>query len=81
MVRAEEIYNKLGHDCIVQVKADPSVLRKIKGLHYEHQQAIKNFLCAKETKEKSTLELQSLLKGWAFSIAKAKKIYTKFYFI
>ena len=71
MVRAEKIYDALGHGCIAQIKADPSVLRKIKGLNDEQQQAVTDFLCAKEAKEKSTLEIQSLLKGLGFP----KRIY------
>ena len=66
LMRAMHIYDLLGHDCIAQIKADASVLRKIKGLNGTQQQAIADFLCAKEAKEKSTLEIQSLLKGLGF---------------
>jgi len=66
MMRAEKIYNSLGHDCIAKLKADPEVLRKIPGLTSVHRQEIQVFLCDKESKEQSTLELQSLLKGHGF---------------
>ena len=66
MVRAEKIYDLLGHDCISQIKSDENVLHSITGLNDECCKQIQSFLFAKEAKEKSTLELQSLLKGLGF---------------
>ena len=66
MMRAEKIYNTLGHDCIAKIKTNPEVLRKIPGLTNVHRKEIQSFLCDKESKEQSTLELQSLLKGHGF---------------
>jgi len=62
-MRAEKIYNTLGHDCIAKIKTDPNVLRHISGLTKEHRKNIQKFLCGKEAKEQATLELQTLLKG------------------
>lgn len=62
-MRARQICDALGLDCLAKIKDDPAVLLKIRGLTAPMVEEIRQSLVDRESKENMVIELKSLLSG------------------
>jgi exodeoxyribonuclease V alpha subunit len=63
-MRATKIYDMFGHDCIKQIKNNPSILKQIKGITPEIAEGVQKSLLERESQEQLIIELKSLLSGF-----------------